>query len=176
MLVAATAVAVSEALERATGVRTTIRWPNDLLAGERKIGGILLETRDFDLAAPLLVLGAGINTGQEEADFPADLRELATSVRMEKGAAPDRTAILVAVIEAVDRWRSRVAGGAHGAVEEAFRDRASYLERSVTLLDGSKRVSGVLRSVSPVDGVTLVLPDGSRRTIRPEHAREMRPA
>jgi BirA family transcriptional regulator, biotin operon repressor / biotin---[acetyl-CoA-carboxylase] ligase len=176
LLVAATAVAVSEALERATGVRTTIRWPNDLLAGERKIAGILLETRDYEPAAPLLVLGVGIDTGQEEADFPPDLRDSATSVRMEKGAAPDRTAVLVAMIEAVDRWRARVAGGAHGAVEEAFRDRAAYLERPVTLLDGSVKVAGVLLSVSPVDGVVVVLPDGSRRTVRPEHARELRPA
>jgi BirA family biotin operon repressor/biotin-[acetyl-CoA-carboxylase] ligase len=176
LLVAATAVAVAEALERAAGVRAEVRWPNDLLVRERKIAGILLETRDFDPARPLLVLGVGVNTGQAEEDFPAEIRAEATSIRLEKGAAPDRTALLVAILEAIDRWRGRLAAGAHGAVEEGFRERAAYVGRGVTLLDGSAPVAGVLRSVSPVDGVVLMLPDGSRRVVRSEHAREMRPS
>ena len=175
LLVAATAVAVAEALERAAGVRTTIRWPNDLLVETRKIAGILVETRDWEPAKPLLVLGVGINTGQAGEDFPGELRDLATSVRMEKGAAPDRTAVLVAVLEALDRWRASLAGGAHGAVEEAFADRAAYLGQEVTLLEGSVPVKGVLASISAVDGVRLKMADGSRRIVRADHAREMRP-
>jgi BirA family biotin operon repressor/biotin-[acetyl-CoA-carboxylase] ligase len=176
LLVAATAVAVAEALERAAGVRTQVRWPNDLLVETRKIAGILVETRDWEPRAPLLVLGVGINTGQSGEDFPPELRDVATSVRMEKGAAPDRTTVLAAVIVSLDRWRASLAGGAHAAVEEAFADRAAYLGREVTLLDGSVPVKGVLVSISAVDGVMLKLPDGSRRIVKAEHAREMRPA
>ncbi len=175
LLVAATAVAVAEALERAAGVRTTIRWPNDLLVETRKIAGILVETRDWEPAAPLLVLGVGINTGQAGEDFAPELRDLATSVRIEKGTAPDRTSILVALMEALDRWRASLAGGAHAAVEEAFADRAAYLGMTVTLLEGSVPVKGELVSISAVDGVKLRMADGSRRVVRAEHAREMRP-
>ena len=176
LLVAATAVAAAEALERAAGVRTQIRWPNDLLVESRKIAGILVETRDYEPGAPLLVLGVGINTGQAGEDFDPALRDLATSVRIEKGAAPDRTAVLVALVEAVDRWRASLAGGAHAAVEEAFADRAAYLGRPVTLLEGDRPVSGTLLAVSPVDGVRLRAADGSVRVVKAEHAREMRPA
>lgn len=175
LLVAATAVAAAEALERAAGVRTTIRWPNDLLVETRKIAGILVETRDWEPAAPLLVLGVGINTGQAGEDFAPEIRDFATSVRIEKGAPPDRTAILVALVEALDRWRASLAGGAHAAVEEAFADRAAYLGMEVSLLEGSVPVKGTLVSISAVDGVKLRMADGSRRIVKPEHAREMRP-
>ena len=176
LLVAATAVALAEALEKVGALRTSIRWPNDLLVEDRKVAGILVETRDYEPAAPLLVLGAGINAGQAAEDFPPEIRSLATSVFLETGRAPDRTTLLAAALEALDRWRGRLAAGAHGSVEEAFRERAAYLGRRVTLLEGSGPLAGILESVSAIEGVGLRLPDGSRRIVRPEHARDLRPA
>lgn len=176
LLVAATAVAVAEAVERVAGVRALLRWPNDLLVGDRKLAGILVETRDFEPAAPLFVLGVGVNVAQEAADFPAEIRAEATSLRIESGRAPDRGDLLAAVIEGIDAWRGRLARGDGAAVEEAYRARAAYLGRPVTALEGSERRDGVLESVSPSAGVVLRGSDGARRTLRAEHVRDLRPA
>jgi BirA family biotin operon repressor/biotin-[acetyl-CoA-carboxylase] ligase len=175
LLVAATALAVAEGVERAAGLVPSIRWPNDLMAGDRKLGGILLETRDYRPAAPLFVLGVGLNACQGEADFPEALRAEATSLARETGRVPDRTAVLTAVLEALDRWRGTLDGG-ESAVEEAYRARAAYLGRRVSVLDGAEPVTGVLESASPVAGLFLRLEDGGWRAVRPEHARDLRPA
>lgn len=176
LLVAATAVAAAEALERAAGLVPAIRWPNDLVVGDRKVAGILIETRDFEPRAPLFVLGVGINAGQAAPDFPEEIRRETTSVALEKGTPPDRTALLAEVILATDRWRDALAAGAHGAVEEAFRARVAYLGRRVTLREGDEAVEGTLESASPVTGLFLRLAGGGWRAVRPEHARDLRPA
>jgi BirA family biotin operon repressor/biotin-[acetyl-CoA-carboxylase] ligase len=171
LLVAATAVAAAEAIGGTAGLRVLLRWPNDLLAGERKVGGVLLETRDFDPAAPLCVLGLGLNVSQAREEFPAELRGAATSLRAETGREPDRTAVLAAVVESLDAWRSRTAA----EVEAAYRARAAFLGREVALLEGDAPRAGVLEDVSPRGGVVLRLPGGGRRVVRAEHARELRP-
>lgn len=175
LLVAATAVAASEALESLAGLAPGIRWPNDLMIGDRKVCGILLETRDYEPAAPLLVLGVGLNAGQEAGDFPEGVRGEATSVRIETGREPDRTALLAAVLESLDRWKESLSGAGAAVVEEAFRARVAYLGREVRLLEGDVPVEGILESASPVGGVFLRLPDGGWRAVRPEHARDLRP-
>ncbi len=80
-LVMAVSVSVVEALET-LGLSTGIKWPNDVIVNRKKICGILAET----LPGGALV-GLGVNLNQGPPDFPADLRSIATSFRMEKGAA-----------------------------------------------------------------------------------------
>jgi len=175
LLVATTVLAVAEGVEEATGLVPGIRWPNDLVVEDRKVAGILLETRDLEPAAPLFVLGVGVNTDRPRDAFPPDLRGVATSVSAETGRAPDRTALLCAVLEALDRWRTTLAATGPAIVEEAFRARVAYLGRRVSLLAGEETLVGVLESASPVTGVFLRLDGGGWRAVRPEHAREMRP-
>ena len=176
LLVAATAVAVAEAVERETDLVPAIRWPNDLVIGDRKMAGILVETRDFDPAAPIFVLGVGLNVAQAPGDFAPGVRAEATSIAIEKGKAPDRTLLLGAVLDALDHWRGTLVAGGTASVEEAFRARVAYLGRRVSLLEGEEVVEGVLESASPVAGLFLRLPDGGWRAVRPEHARDLRPA
>ena len=176
LLVAATALAAAEAVEAVSGVRALLRWPNDLLVGDRKVAGILLETRDFEPAAPLFVLGVGVNVSQDDTQFPEELRGAATSLRIESGRAPDRTALLAALFESLDRRRAALAAGDAAGIERDYSARAAYLGRAVTALEGSERREGVLESVSPTDGVVLRGPDGTRRALRAEHVRDLRPA
>jgi len=78
------AVAVADALRACAGVRAAIRWPNDVMVGERKICGMLPEAATPRPGAlGHVVLGIGLNVNQ--AEFPAPLCDLATSVRIETG-------------------------------------------------------------------------------------------
>ena len=71
------ALAVGDALTEATGLQTDIKWPNDLLANERKICGILAEAIETP-AGRAVILGIGINLTQNA--FPPELANVATSV------------------------------------------------------------------------------------------------
>jgi len=173
-LVAAIALAVAEAVEAETGVRALLRWPNDLVVEGRKLAGILLETRDYEPRAPLLVLGVGVNTDLAPADFPEDLREEATSLRILTGKAPDRTALLAAILSSVEGRLGRLAAGEGAEVEAAFAARAAFLGEPVTVFEGMDRRAGVLEEVSLREGLLLREAGGRTRRIRTEHARELR--
>src|SRR5438046_2953137 len=105
------ALAVADALARAASLSARLKWPNDVLVGDRKIAGILLESRmpAAGVAGPaggpgVIAVGIGINLGQRE--FPASLAARATSVLRETERIVDRDAMLTALLEAFDGWRA----------------------------------------------------------------------
>lgn len=76
MLTLGAGAAAAAAVEQAAGFRPALKWPNDVLADGRKLGGILCESQDG-----LAVVGIGVNVHHEADDFPPDLQSVATSVR-----------------------------------------------------------------------------------------------
>jgi BirA family biotin operon repressor/biotin-[acetyl-CoA-carboxylase] ligase len=83
------ALAACRAVEKVCAAAPAIRWPNDLLLGGRKFGGILVEVR-----GAAAVLGLGVNVLQGEDDFPEDLTRRATSLAIEVRDRPDRRWLL----------------------------------------------------------------------------------
>lgn len=99
----ATGLAAQRAILETTGVQADIRWPNDLLIGPKKCGGILVETGTNPGTPARLryaVIGIGINVNHDI--FPAELAPLATSLRIESGAAASREALLANLLLALD--------------------------------------------------------------------------
>jgi BirA family biotin operon repressor/biotin-[acetyl-CoA-carboxylase] ligase len=89
------AVAVHDALFEACGLETDIKWPNDILAGERKLCGILADAIEYSV----VVVGIGINLTADA--FPPELKTVATSVEQVLGRPPDFEALLRALTEAL---------------------------------------------------------------------------
>jgi BirA family biotin operon repressor/biotin-[acetyl-CoA-carboxylase] ligase len=93
---------VAEALDPFLGrARAQIKWPNDLLVGGRKLGGILCEGSWEAGGAGFVVVGVGLNVLHAASDFPEGIRERASSVALAAGAAPDRRAVAGSVVPAV---------------------------------------------------------------------------
>src|SRR5215216_5138447 len=97
------ALAVGDALLEATDLQTDIKWPNDILANERKICGILAEAIETP-AGRAVIVGIGINLTQNA--FPPDLGNVATSVSEVMGQPAERETILAALLRALARWYS----------------------------------------------------------------------
>lgn len=102
----ATGLAVQAAIAEVTGLTPDIRWPNDLLLGEKKCGGILVETAvaaqgEGPAMLRHAVIGIGINVNH--ADFPPELTELATSLRRETDSMWPREDLLIALLRSLDR-------------------------------------------------------------------------
>src|SRR5688500_17719951 len=118
------ALAVGDALSEACGVETDIKWPNDLLSGERKMCGILAEAIDTS-SGRAVVVGIGINLTQEA--FPAELKTVATSVSQATGQRPERETILAALLRALSRWYSLLnEPGGREKIVAAWSSRSSY--------------------------------------------------
>lgn len=91
-------VAVAETVND-LGVQTSLKWPNDVLAGEKKLAGILAEMSTRERALEHVVLGIGVNLAHQR--FPAALADRATSLALE-GASADRDDFLAALLPALE--------------------------------------------------------------------------
>ena len=141
---------------RETEVPAGLKWPNDVLVGERKIAGILMErVETHDGAAA--VLGIGLNVSTSEAELPVDT---ATSVALATGSAPDRTELLARVLgrlaDEYDAWQA-----AEGPTRTETL-RAAYTEACVTIgqevrveLPGGEVRTGTARGIDS-DGRLVV--------------------
>lgn len=90
--------ACAEAIAAVTGLEPELKFPNDLLVGDRKVAGILAEARDGRV-----VLGVGVNVNVPESDLPTEVDRPATSLLVETGREVDRTELLVELLERLER-------------------------------------------------------------------------
>ena len=97
-------LAAAEAIAMTSSLKTDLRWPNDLLIGERKTGGILVECRTEGNEVSFVVIGIGINVHQ--SDFDPDLSTPATSLDLEAGRPISRQALLVSLLKSLQRETS----------------------------------------------------------------------
>lgn len=119
-------VAVSEAVRRVTGVEAALKWPNDVLVGERKLAGILIERVETGRGA-FAVVGVGLNVSLAAEDLPVPT---ATSLLVEGAATVDRAAMLCEILRALEarylQWQADGGDPATGL-------HAAYLRRCVTI-------------------------------------------
>jgi len=92
------AEACAEAIRTMTGLEPTLKHPNDVLIGGRKVAGILGES-----AEGRIVLGIGINVNIPAGELPAEVRTPATSLLIETGGPVNRIELLVALLVALER-------------------------------------------------------------------------
>ena len=118
LLTLAAGVALSEGVERMTGLSPAIKWPNDLLVGRRKLAGILAEASGGDA----VILGFGINVGR--MSYPRELEARATSLENELGRPIDRADLLAASLVALSRRYEDLLAGRFDAILDAWRLRA----------------------------------------------------
>jgi BirA family transcriptional regulator, biotin operon repressor / biotin---[acetyl-CoA-carboxylase] ligase len=143
------AVAVAEGVERHTGLRPGIKWPNDILLADRKCAGVLAEATTEGAAVGRVILGIGVNVNQR--GFPDDLAPHVTSLALELGTGLDRRALLAEILLALERWCAIHTAHGFALVH------AEWCRRSVTL--GRAVVVGAVRGMAAgldADGALLV--------------------
>ena len=168
------ALATSDALLEGSGVQTDIKWPNDLLADERKICGILAEAIDTPTGRAVVV-GIGINLTNNA--FPQDLLSVATSVAQESGRQPEHETILAALLSALARWYSLLhePDGAEKIVA-AWASRSSYAaDKLVQVTNGDEVLQGITCGVENDGALRLETAQGLQ-LIRAGDVTSLRPA
>ncbi len=156
-----TGYAVDKAL-KARGFDAGVKWPNDVLIGERKVAGILVERIDTP-DGPAAVVGVGLNTSMTEDELPVPQ---ATSLSIESGEESDRTDVffdvLASIREAYDAWQA-------GGDLNGMRVLESYTKACVTvgqdvrvdLPDGSV-LEGRATGIDPTGQLVVATDDGER--------------
>ena len=153
----AAGLAMARAAEK-LGLDARLKWPNDLLAGTRKLCGILCESRRAG-ARDVVVVGAGVNVLEQQDDFPQELRGLATSFAME-GVRVSREEVAAEFLNALEPlWGAHEEGGRESVID-AWRARASFWGLPVTVRTPSGPLTGVARDLDPSGGLVLRLESG----------------
>jgi BirA family biotin operon repressor/biotin-[acetyl-CoA-carboxylase] ligase len=168
-----TGVAVADAVRATTGITPGLKWPNDILVGQRKLGGILAEVAS---PAAVVVVGLGLNVTLTEAEAEEVAPE-ATSLLMLGSTMLDRNALLGSILAElsarIDRWRS--AGGDPALIDD-YRARSSTLGTRVrALLPGDREIVGTATDLDALGHLhidtgaqTIAVSAGDITHLRPE--------
>ena len=132
-------IAAHDAVQRVTGLRADIRWPNDLLLGERKFGGILTELNAEATRVRFAAIGVGINVNH--ARLPDELSGQATSLRIAGAREFPRQPLLVELLKALDIEVNQLVSATSVAEQRSMRDNILLRFESRSSWVRGKRVS-----------------------------------
>ena len=153
-------IAVARAIEALTPLKTRIKWPNDLLIDGKKVAGLLNEMSAETDQVNFVVLGIGVNLNMTRDQFPADLRQPATSLLLETGGRVDRTAFAARLLQELDELYGDFRRSGYEPARREWLERSRLAGVAVAVAEGGTvrrgRVAGIDESGA------LVLADGER--------------
>jgi BirA family biotin operon repressor/biotin-[acetyl-CoA-carboxylase] ligase len=149
-------LAVVEAVQKATDVACDLRWPNDILIGNKKCCGILTQ-----LEAPAVIAGIGINVNHPS--FPDEIADLATSLRIASGRTHSREHIIAELLPAIDIYCGILETQGRDPILRMFTQASSYASgRRVSVDLGDSVLHGVTAGLNPA-GFLLLLDDNGKQ-------------
>lgn len=167
MLTLVIAHSVAKAVERVTGVRGLIKWPNDLVCEGKKICGILTEmTMEMDYIQHVVV-GVGINVNQDsEMLFPEEIRETATSLRLQKGQEIKRSELIASIMNQFEKdYELFLQTEDLTGILDSYNGLLVNKEQKVKVLDPKGAYEGIARGILPNGDLIVDKEDGTRELV-----------
>ena len=155
-LTLAAGVAVCRAVSRYCAILPRLKWPNDILIGKRKCGGILTEAEIVGPEA-LVVIGIGLNISTPQAAFPAELRDRATSLQHHVSRPVVRGELLAVMLTEIEQIVLRLEQGEFSKILKEWRELDATRGQLLTWVAVSGKV---------VEGISLGPDDEGRLHIR----------
>lgn len=152
--------AIARAVEHSVGLTVECRWPNDLLLHGKKFCGILIENSFQQSGLSYSVIGAGINVNQ--AEFPPEIADRATSLSRESRRAPERDKVFQSVLSELDAMYTDVRRGKFQAAVSEWTQRCSMFGKMITVREHDSTVSGVASRLHHDGGLILKTGEGER--------------
>lgn len=167
------AVATCEGLQYATELPIKLKWPNDIMIHNRKVGGILVEGQACADMLAFAVLGVGINVNTPREAFPPDIRELASSLAIEAGRKFSRVDVLIALLTTLEDWYEMLRDGKLDLIRERFADLHVARGHLVVVQAGVQHWQGYVEGITPegalvlkqLDGEYAIIPTGVVRIV-----------
>jgi len=142
------ALAVTEAVQQVAAVSLSLKWPNDLLLHDRKVGGILCESSFATTNDSIVVIGIGLNVNVPPVSFPEELRPIAASLIEDSRRPIDRNRLIAQLLLELEQCLGELRSS--GPV----RLRQAYIARCVTL---GRRVRVLFMNDQPIVGLAEAL-------------------
>jgi len=167
VLALAAGLAVRAAIAQVDGrVTADLKWPNDVLIGDRKVCGILAEMNAEATRVRYMVVGIGINVNQ--ASFPKELESDATSLKMVTGSQWSRVEVAAALLKSLDReYRDLVENPeARQSILRRFAEQSSWVQgKQVRVEENGGKLEGVTNGLDSRGFLQLRTPEGLRTVL-----------
>ncbi|MEK7305355.1 MAG: biotin--[acetyl-CoA-carboxylase] ligase [Nitrospirota bacterium] len=153
-----TALAATEAVQEVAAISLALKWPNDLLLDERKVGGILCESSLAIPDNPVVVIGIGLNVNVPHEMFPDELRPIATSLIESSHRLIDRNRLLAQLLLDVEQSLDELRAHGPSRLLQAYQRRCTTLGRQVrVILGANEELLGTAVAIT-ADGTLQVRP------------------
>ena len=157
-LIMVASLAVAHCIEQVTGLKSQIKWPNDVLVNSKKVCGILIESDVKGNSVDYAIIGVGINVNLRLSDFP-EISSTATSLSHELGEEVSRLDMIRCLL--VETERLYLALPAGESVYQEWRNNLATLGKKVQVKSGETTYKGIAESVASDGSLLLRQPDGS---------------
>ncbi len=157
-LIMLASLAVVHSIETVTGLKSQVKWPNDVLINGRKVCGILIESQVRGNTVGYAVIGIGVNVNLRLSDFP-EILPIATSLSDELGRDISLLDVIQQVLVEIERLYLALLAGE--SLYEEWRDRLVTLGREVHVRSGETVYMGIAESVAKDGSLLLRHRDGS---------------
>jgi BirA family biotin operon repressor/biotin-[acetyl-CoA-carboxylase] ligase len=165
-----TGVAVAKAVSLKTGLSPQIKWPNDVLINDKKVSGILLESKASPTGVAYAVVGVGINVNHTSADLPEELQLGASSLRLESGETVDRDALITQLFIEIESLYARLQKEDSAIILEQWRSFSATLGQHIRVMQHGRLIEGIAIDVNEGGALILRVEEDS---LIPVHAGEV---
>ncbi len=155
------AVAAAEAIGKCAKAEAKIKWPNDIILNNKKVAGILVESKKTGKQTAYIV-GIGINCHQRKIDFPPELQKTATSIDIESGVITDRISLIKRLLVSIEHWLG-IGETRPQKVIERWQKLSTQLNHRIALVYNRKLFAGNCIGIDPQQGLILQLDSGAIR-------------
>ena len=140
--------AITQAIEEHAEIGVTLKWPNDILIAERKVGGILCESFKKSSTETCVVIGFGINVNLSESAFPKDLADNATSLQIQSQHPLDRHHLLKSIITTLEQGCETFISQGPQAFRLTYSSRCSTLGTKIQVqFPDGRELEGMAQSI-----------------------------
>jgi BirA family biotin operon repressor/biotin-[acetyl-CoA-carboxylase] ligase len=139
-----TGLAISDSLKE-IGLSPELKWPNDIVIENKKICGILIESKLSEYSIKALVVGIGLNVNEEISDFPKNLKRASTSINIEKGKEQVREILLASIVNNFRKRLLNIDGFLHQIDE--WEQQCAHMNGTVTL-NNTDNIVGIFKGLT----------------------------
>ncbi|MBI5284619.1 MAG: biotin--[acetyl-CoA-carboxylase] ligase [Chloroflexi bacterium] len=157
-----TPLAICHAIQEVAGVRPDIKWPNDVQIGGKKVAGILIESDLSDERRQFVLIGAGINVNFDPREYE-EIRDIATSLRVETGRDADREALLASYLAHFERLYEEAKAGE--SIRDRWRERLITIGQQVRAVWPGGSAEGLAEDVDSSGALLVRQADGTAVTV-----------
>lgn len=169
LLVGTMAVSITETIRETLQLPAEIKWPNDILIGGKKVGGVLVELEKGQKNQLVFLVGIGLNVNTSKEDLPERTHLPATSLAIEKLRFIDRNFLAKAILQDIDKWLSILKDEHFGYITERWKTLCSTVGETLTIKEGDAEYTGRVIDISNNGGLMLKLTSGQIKIFRGEH-------